>query len=198
MKLNWAERWVVNNPLQVLKQRIEVGWLKEKMPLKDGAKLLEIGCGRGAGAKLVVEAFRPSRFYALDLDIRMVQKAKIILAPMGREKLAVFVGNALHLPFENDSLDAVFGFGFLHHVVNWRGALTEIARVLRVGGAYLLEEYYPAVYQNFITKRILLHPRVDRFYSHDLWQGLEKVNMPIKEAFELKKLGILAVAVRKT
>lgn len=197
MKLNWAEKWVVNNPLRVMEQRLEIGWIKETMPLKDGARLLELGCGRGAGAKLIVEAFRPSRLYALDLDIRMVQKAKNYLDPEDQEKITLLVGEALHLPFEDDSLDAAFGFGVLHHVVNWRGALSEIARVLKIGGAYFIEEFYPALYQNFITKHILIHPRVDRFHSHDLRQGLEEVKMPIKKAFEFEKLGILAVAVKR-
>lgn len=197
MKLNWAERWVVNNPLRILEQRLEVDWLRTTLPLKDGVKLLELGCGRSAGAKLLVEAFQPSRLYALDLDIQMIQKAKAYLSPEDREKIALLVGDALRLPFKDGSLDAVFGFGVLHHVVNWRGSLAEIARVLKIGGAYFFEELYPSVYQNFITKRILVHPLVDRFRSYDLWQGLREVNMPIKKAFEYKKLGILAVAVKQ-
>ena len=27
MKLNWAERWVVNNPVRVFQQQIEIKWL---------------------------------------------------------------------------------------------------------------------------------------------------------------------------
>ena len=197
MKLNWAEKWVVNNPLRVLGQRVIVGWMKETMPLKDGARLLELGCGRGAGARLVVDAFSPTRLYALDLDIHMVQKARNYLDPEAREKITLLVGEALRLPFDDGSLDAVFGFGVLHHVVNWRGALSEIARVLKTGGTYFMEEFYPALYQNFMTKRILVHPSVDRFHSHDLRLGFEKAKMPIKKAFEFKKLGILAVAVKR-
>jgi hypothetical protein len=50
MKLNWAERWAVNNPLRVFEQAIEVGILKRMQPLQPGVIALEIGCGRGAGA----------------------------------------------------------------------------------------------------------------------------------------------------
>jgi ubiquinone/menaquinone biosynthesis C-methylase UbiE len=197
MKLNWAEKCVVNNPLRVLEQRVEFGWLKATMPLEQGAKVLEVGCGRGAGAKLIVDAFQPSRLYALDLDIHMVRKAKTYLCPRKHEKVALLVGDALHLPFEDNALDALFGFGVLHHVVNWRGALAEMARVLKIGGTYFMEELYPALYQNVVTKHILFHPSTDRFHSSDLRQELQRANMPIKKAVEYRKLGILAVAVRQ-
>jgi ubiquinone/menaquinone biosynthesis C-methylase UbiE len=107
------------------------------------------------------------------------------------------VGDALCLPLKDESMDAVFGFGVLHHVPNWRGSLAEFARVLKVGGVYFMEELYPALYQNAITKRILLHPSEDRFLSHDLRQWLEAVRMPVQDAIECQKLGILGVAVKQ-
>ena len=60
-----------------------------------------------------------------------------------------------------------------------------------------MEELYLTLYQNVITKLILYHPRIDRFYSSDLRQELRRVKMPIKKAVQHKKLGILAVAVRQ-
>ena len=50
MKLNWAERWVVNNPLRVIEQGIYPKKLARAMPLDPGSCCLEIGCGRGAAA----------------------------------------------------------------------------------------------------------------------------------------------------
>jgi ubiquinone/menaquinone biosynthesis C-methylase UbiE len=197
MKLNRMERWVVNNPLRVFEQRIQVAWMKKRHPPLSGGTCLELGCGRGAGARLILDAFQPSRLYALDLDIRMVQKAKAYLSPTEHEKITLLVGDAFSLPFASASLDAVFNFGVLHHVVNWRGALKEIARVLKTGGTFFLEELYPALYQNAITKRFLLHPEEDRFYRDDLWQELEEMKMPLRDALELKQLGVLGVAVKE-
>jgi trans-aconitate methyltransferase len=79
MKLNWAERWVVNNPIRVFQQHIEIKWLQHMMPLNTEATILEVGCGRGAGAKLIHRAFKPSRLHILDLDIKMIQGAKTYL-----------------------------------------------------------------------------------------------------------------------
>ncbi len=196
MKLNWVERWVVNNPLHVMQQRFEVGRLKEMMALRPGFRALEVGCGRGAGASLILKEFQPTLLHALDLDIQMVQIAKRYLSPEEREKVSLCAGDIFRLPFKDGTMDAVFGFGVLHHAVDWRGSLAEIARVLKTGGAYFTEEYYPSLYQNFITKRILLHPTRDRFFSRDLREAMKQVKMPIRDAIEFKKLGILGVAVK--
>ncbi len=94
-------------------------------------------------------------------------------------------------------MDAVFGFGFLHHVPDWRAALAQIARVLKVGGIYYMEELYPGLYQNFLTRHILLHPRKDRFLSRDLKTALHQQNLILKGTLEASRFGILGVAVKK-
>lgn len=197
MKLNWVERVVANNPFRAALQRGEIHVLKRKIQLKKGAKILEVGCGRGAGARLILKSFQPSLLCALDLDILMVQKARAYLSADEGERVSLYVGDVFRLPFKDNVLDAVFGFGVLHHVPDWRGAAAEIARVLKIGGIYFVEEFYPSAYQNFITKHLLVHPEEDRFFGHDLRNALETINLPIKEAIDFKKLGILAVAVKE-
>jgi len=196
MKLNWAERWVVNNPSRVFQQRIELAWLKKRMPLKTGARVLEIGCGRGAGARLVSETFAPALLHAQDLDIEMIRKAGRYLKGDFPGNLSFSVADAARIPFRDRSLDAVFDFGVLHHVPDWQAALTEIARVLKPGGLFFIEELYPALYQNFITRHILLHPAENRFRSKDLRRALGQRGMPLQTCFEVPHLWLLGVAVR--
>ena len=197
MQLNWAERWVVNNPLRVFQQQIEIAWFKRMMPLAPGKTVLEMGCGRGAGAKLILRTFHPAGLHVQDLDIEMIVKTKQYLDGAELKKISLSVGDAVRLPLQADSLDAVFGFGFLHHVPDWRNALKEISRVLKTGGLYYFEELYPGLYQNVITKHILLHPENDRFSSYDLRKGLDKTSLILKHAFELRKMGILGVAAKE-
>ena len=70
MKLNWAERLAVNNPIRPLQQRLEIGLMKKNIRLKPDALVLEIGCGRGAGSYLIKTMFDPAYVHAMDLDIR--------------------------------------------------------------------------------------------------------------------------------
>ena len=187
---------MVNNPLRVFQQKIEIKWLRGMMPLKPGANILEVGCGRGAGANLIFKNFKPSQLHILDLDSKMIQKAGSHLSPASKDAVNMYVGDAVDLPFKTGSLDAVFGFGFLHHVPDWRQGLSEIARVLKLGGVYYIEELYPSLYQNVITKRILLHPEHDRFTSDDLRKALDEAHLRLADAFELRKMGILGVATK--
>jgi ubiquinone/menaquinone biosynthesis C-methylase UbiE len=164
--------------------------------IKGGAAVLEVGCGGGVGGKLISEAYRPDALYLLDLDLRMIHKAsRRMNGPHGKH-IYFCVGDAIRLPFRAGSMDAVFGFGFLHHVPAWRDGLAEVARVLKLGGVYFMEEYYPSLYQNFVTKHILVHPNVDRFNSQDLHQAFQNAGLTLTHTFELKRMGILGVGVK--
>jgi len=197
VKINWAERLIVNNPGRVIIQRLIIKWIKSVTRIEPQARILEIGCGRGAGACLIQAEFHPSRLHAFDLDYGMILLARRYLKPALRDKISLYVGDAQRLPYRDGVLDAVFGFGVLHHLPDWRGGVREIARVLKPGGIYFLEEYYPQLYQNYLARRIFLHPEHDRFYSHDLHRALAEAGLALQGCLEQKMLGILAVAVKR-
>ncbi|MCX5910071.1 MAG: class I SAM-dependent methyltransferase [Deltaproteobacteria bacterium] len=194
MKLNWAERWVVNNPSRVIQQRFEIRWLKKWGLLHPGAKVLEIGCGRGIGAGLIHREFQPSLLQAMDLDMAMVRRAKEYMARRVNPEVSFFVGDVSRLPYRDASLDAVFGFGVLHHIPDWFGAFSEVVRVLKPAGLYFMEELYPGLYQNFLTKHFLLHPKENRFKSEDLKKALKQTNLSLLQAFELRRFWILGIS----
>jgi ubiquinone/menaquinone biosynthesis C-methylase UbiE len=196
MKLSRSERWFINSPLRRAGQHLVMQWFKRTVALNPGATILEVGCGPGVGAKLISESYRPSQLYLLDLDIRMVERAGKKFNGEEEKRISFWVGDAAHLPFKNEFVDAVFGFGFLHHVPKWRDGLAEVARVLKHGGIYFMEEYYPSLYQNIITKHILVHPDHDRFNSQDLLEAFKTANLTLTHSFELKRMGILGVGVK--
>ncbi len=196
MKLNWAERLAVNNPLRILQQRLEIGWMMHAAPLPPGAHVLEIGCGRGAGAQLIRNIFHPAVIHATDIDRDMLGRTPVQLPDSLKKNITFSLVDAERLAFGGGTLDAVFGFGILHHLEDWRAALAEIRRVLKRGGMYYFEELYPALYQNCITRHILLHPRRDRFYSHDLKAALKQAGFTVRHSIELKGVGILGVCIK--
>ena len=123
----------------------------------------------------------------------MIRRAFHYLGRQELQTISFFVADALNLPHPDCAFDAVFGFGVLHHVPDWQGALAEVGRVLKPGGIYFLEELYPTLYQNFITKLILLHPTQNRFGDQDLKSALDAANLAVQASLELKLFGMLAV-----
>ncbi len=196
MKLNRLERWFVNSPVRHIKQNLVMQWFRGTVALKTGSTILEVGCGRGVGANLIRKVYQPTRLYLLDLDLQMILKASRRIHGHNGCRISLCVGDATRLPYADQSLDAVFGFGFLHHVPAWRDGLAEVNRVLKHGGVYFMEEYYPSLYQNFITKHLLVHPQKDRFNSQDLRRAFQDVNLTLTHSFELKSMGILGVGVK--
>lgn len=195
MKLNWAERWAVNNPLRVLQQTLEIRWMRRvAQDFPCNALVLEIGCGRGVGARLLLKEFAPSRIHITDLDLEMLQRSFRYPGPGRDKRVRLAAADAAFLPYPSGSFDAVFGFGVLHHVAAWREALGELARVLRPGGFYFLEELYPSLYANFLTKKILLHPTQERFEAASWREALSAGGFVLRKALEHPLLGILGVA----
>jgi len=194
MKANRLEQIIVNSPVRLLiQEKIILRWLKSKVKLPPGGTFLEIGCGRGAGACLLLREFLPDAVHAMDLDEGMINRAKGYVRAVQREHVHLYVGDALYLPYRAGAVDAVFGFGVLHHLPDWRAGIREIARVLKSGGVYFLEEFYPPFYLNPLVRRLVTHPEEDRFYSADLRQALAEAGLPIEDAREMKALGLLAV-----
>ncbi len=192
-KLNWGERLAVNTPVRVLQQYFEIRWMAKACPKKRFARVLEVGSGRGAGARLIRKRFSPAELHTTDFDFDMMMKAVDYLSSDERKEIRLCTADMGALPYHDNSMDAVFGFGVLHHIPDWRSALSEVVRVLRPGGVYFVEELYPTLYQNFLTRHVLVHPKRDRFNGDDLRRALNDMNLSLIAEWEVKYTGILAV-----
>lgn len=110
-----------------------------------GKVVMDAGCGSGYGAKLIVDEFRPSRVIAFDLMPEMITLA--LKRDLG---IDFFVGDMTDIDVPDGTCDAVFIFGVLHHIKNWRVAVSEVIRVLKPGGFILVEEpRYGFTWQEF-------------------------------------------------
>jgi ubiquinone/menaquinone biosynthesis C-methylase UbiE len=162
VRLNLAERLLVNNPARALVQRLYEGPLLRKMAGRfDGARVLEVGCGRGVGLQILLEQFGAGQVYGVDLDPLQVRRAQRRFAGDGRVVLAS--GSVDSLPFPNEYFDAIFDFGILHHVVNWQAGVAEIQRVLKPSGLFLFEEVTRDALNRWIYRTFLDHPTENRF-----------------------------------
>ena len=100
--------------------------------LKD-KDLLEIGCGRGGGARYLTRALDPKRFTAIDFAPALIRFCQ------GLEhdaRLDFQVGNAMQLDLPDQSYDAVFNVESSHCYPDKQAFLREVFRVLRPGGTF--------------------------------------------------------------
>ena len=125
-------------------------------------RALEIGCGRGVGVELILDLFGAAAVDAFDLDPRMVALAKKRLSSRG-PTIRLWVGDAAAINAPDAAYDAVFDFGIIHHVPNWRKALAEVHRVLRQGGRFYAEEPLAGVLNHPLMHRLFAHPVDERF-----------------------------------
>lgn len=174
MLLNRFETLMMNNPVRALVQRrIELPVLARMGGRTEGQTVLEVGCGRGAGVELLLDAFGAAKVHAFDLDPQMVALARRRLADrMGQVSLARGDVTAIEAP--DESYDAVVDFGIIHHVPDWRRALSEIFRVLRPGGRFFAEEVLRRFILHPVWRRLLDHPLDDRFDHGAFCRGLEQ------------------------
>jgi SAM-dependent methyltransferase len=91
----------------------------------------------------------------------------------------------------------VVNFGIIHHVLDWRRAISEVSRVLKPGGTFYFEEIYPPLYANFILKRMLRHPTDDRFDGAQFLAQLAACGMRLVPGVCTdSRYGIVGAAVR--
>ena len=133
MLMNSIEFVLMNNPVRrFIQKHIEVKRMRKLSELFPEASLvLEIGCGSGYGTKLIKKYFKPQKIEAIDLDEKMIKLAH----QKNNDPAASFhVGDAAALKYKDSMFDAIFDFGIIHHIPNWKDCLVELRRVLKSGG----------------------------------------------------------------
>jgi ubiquinone/menaquinone biosynthesis C-methylase UbiE len=100
-----------------------------------GMTIIDAGCGSGFSSGLIRREYGPRRLIAFDLMPEQIERAKRRYPDMD-----FAIGDMRKIASGDGSCDAVFIFGVIHHIPQWKDALREVYRVLKKGGCLLLEE----------------------------------------------------------
>lgn len=191
MNLSPVERLIVNNPLRAFIQRHGEGPMLRKMGTREKYPVcLEIGCGGGAGARVIVELFGAEKVIATDIDPEQIKRAKKAVKPEYKGVIEFKVEDAGTLEEPDDTFDAVFSFGVIHHLEDWKKGIKEVARVLKSDGEFFFEEPLRPVLRNVFTRMFAPHPGGGEFNFEEFQNELKLNNM---EIINIKRLWNLAI-----
>ena len=111
--------------------------------IKDGQKVLEVGCGNGYVALQLVHEFDID-LAAMDFSPELIAQAKSQPVAGTRGKVTFSVGDILALD-AREAFDLIFSVRCLQNLMSWNDqkvALANIARALRPGSEYIMEESF--------------------------------------------------------
>ncbi len=133
----------------------------DKLELKPDAVVLDKCAGTGATARLLQDRLPRGVLCNGDLSMELVLHA--VQKAAGEDKGSTcrtmwFGANALHLPFADDSFDAVVSIGGFNQFGDAARALAEMTRVTRPGGRIAIaDEGYAPWLRHTMTGRMVLN-----------------------------------------
>lgn len=131
--------------------------------VKHGDVMLDAGCGEGRHSFECIG--RGARVLSMDMDMESIRKARYTLHYMRESGQAhddgrylVQIGDALNMPFRDETFDKVICSEVMEHVPDDRQACRELARVLKTGGSiaitvptFISEMVYDALTYEYFT-----------------------------------------------
>jgi ubiquinone/menaquinone biosynthesis C-methylase UbiE len=119
-------------------EHVEIPLMLWSLGVPRGARVLEVGCGRGVALRPLARQLAPSRLAGLDVDAALLAVAR---ARVERESVPaeLILGDVRDMPFPSGDFDVVIDFGTCFHIARPGDALREIARVIAPGGVFVTE-----------------------------------------------------------
>ncbi len=115
--------------------------LGDRLPIKDGDHVLDIGCGLGGPARYFAKRFN-SRVTGVDITGPFIDAANNLTALLDMtDQVNTSKGDALQLPFDDQSFDGAYSQHVTMNIPDRARFFAEAFRVLKPGGYFGLTEH---------------------------------------------------------
>ena len=146
------------------RQRATAEAMAKHYGIKPGDKILDVGCGKGYLLYEFAQVVPGVEVVGLDISEYGIENAKEEVKPF------LQAGNAIKLPFEDNTFDFVVTITTLHNLYNYElnSAVKEIERVGKGANKHIAIESY----RNENEKANLLYWQLTcrSFYTHKEWE----------------------------
>jgi len=139
-----------------------VSQIIERMALKPGLEVLDVGCGNGYAVRAMAQRVFPGGL-AEGVDVSPAMVAEAENHPDNPPQVRFAVSPAESLPFEGDQWDRLLSVEAIYYMANPLAALKEWHRVLRTGGSvwimvdFFKENAYSHVWSDLIDLPMKLY-----------------------------------------
>ncbi len=103
--------------------------------------VLEVACGAGAGAALLLGEFALEAYKGLDASPAQIVRAKKLNSCF-LDRASFHVGYAEQIPFSNQSFDKIFSIEAAQHFKSLAAFIREAYRVLKPGGMLVVATFF--------------------------------------------------------
>jgi ubiquinone/menaquinone biosynthesis C-methylase UbiE len=152
----------------------DLQWMVEAANLNGNERVLDAGCG--AGHTAVTFAPHVREVVALDFTPAMLQQVEQLATERQLDNVSTRHGDVENLPIEAASFDLVVSRYSAHHWPHPLMALQEIARVLKLGGQFILGDVVASsepLLDTFLqTIEFVRDPSHVRDHSSQQWQEM--------------------------
>ncbi|MCI5052299.1 MAG: class I SAM-dependent methyltransferase [Simkaniaceae bacterium] len=115
----------------------------QSLSLSNADSVLEVGCGLGLGASMIVEQFKPEVYCGVDASKQQIMKSESLNESMIEAgNLSFKQGLAENLPFESNQFSKVLSVEAAQHFTSFSPFCNESFRVLKPGGRLVVSTFF--------------------------------------------------------
>lgn len=115
--------------------------LADALPIRQGDRIVDIGCGIGGPARYLAKRFGCS-IDGIDITVPFVEAANKLSQLVGlQDQVTIKVGDGNALPFEQEQFDGAYSQHVTMNIADRAGFFNEAFRVLKPGAFFAITEH---------------------------------------------------------